>query len=500
MQPDQSHRRFLALKTLLLGLGSAHVIATAQVYLSNLTLHSQIKALAAAGYVTVPNATALPGLLELKSAFFGGLFFTLTLGSFLWLLAFGFAWFWERFTGRGAGALVLVTILWLCGVAGINVGGFNLFASLYVAIVPLTVFSGYYLATRNREPVKGLGLPLLHIAVVFMIVLLWLPKIDSVFFTNFRDHLLLSNVVGRTLNDFYYRYTLYPAHALKSLKQRQIKVIRTDGVADTPNGEGVLNVLVGRDYLPLEEMADTVLDLKRQEDKLIWYYGGQAQFDSNVADFLEAPGKHLIQLSEAVDNNKSLRWVLFISLMVGPAMALYTVVFYLISWAVTVCGLKKSAPVWGAVGCLLVATSGSYLYAKNLAPVVTYDNFQSALQSRHSRDRLAALEFMTKNWVAAGEFRDLVAPVSQGSPAERMRLARLLGAGRHAEDVTLLAGMLSDPHPNVVCMALQALARRGNEASITAIMQTLETSNHWYVQWYAYRALKSLGWHQTRLP
>jgi HEAT repeat protein len=61
----------------------------------------------------------------------------------------------------------------------------------------------------------------------------------------------------------------------------------------------------------------------------------------------------------------------------------------------------------------------------------------------------------------------------------------------------LLLELLDDQHPLVVCKAYNALARRKYRAAIPAIIEKLDTSRHWYVQGYAYSALRSLGWKQT---
>jgi HEAT repeat protein len=39
----------------------------------------------------------------------------------------------------------------------------------------------------------------------------------------------------------------------------------------------------------------------------------------------------------------------------------------------------------------------------------------------------------------------------------------------------------------------------GNRQAIDQVMRIMETSDDWYSQWYAYRALRSLGWKQKKL-
>ena len=58
--------------------------------------------------------------------------------------------------------------------------------------------------------------------------------------------------------------------------------------------------------------------------------------------------------------------------------------------------------------------------------------------------------------------------------------------------------VVTDPsvHHNVVCQALESIGRKRSKPAKTRIMEILKTSDHWYVQGYAYNALRKLGWKQ----
>ncbi|HMA68005.1 MAG TPA: HEAT repeat domain-containing protein, partial [Desulfosalsimonadaceae bacterium] len=60
----------------------------------------------------------------------------------------------------------------------------------------------------------------------------------------------------------------------------------------------------------------------------------------------------------------------------------------------------------------------------------------------------------------------------------------------------MLIQLLEDPHPNVVCAALHALGRQGRKAAVAPIRRLMLSSGNWYVQLYAYNALKEIGWTQ----
>ena len=87
-------------RALLLGLLVAQIIATRQVYLSNLDLYRSLSAIQAAGYLTIPNQRIMPILQDFGPAFLGGLFFTFSLGVGLSLLSLAAAWVWHRLFSR----------------------------------------------------------------------------------------------------------------------------------------------------------------------------------------------------------------------------------------------------------------------------------------------------------------------------------------------------------------------------------------------------------------
>jgi HEAT repeat protein len=82
---------------------------------------------------------------------------------------------------------------------------------------------------------------------------------------------------------------------------------------------------------------------------------------------------------------------------------------------------------------------------------------------------------------------------------ERYWFIRTLARSRSTATYRDLLNFLHDPHPNVLTMAFYALGQRKNKQAIGEIIEKIETSDNWYSQWYGYRALRSLGWKQTKL-
>ena len=55
---------------------------------------------------------------------------------------------------------------------------------------------------------------------------------------------------------------------------------------------------------------------------------------------------------------------------------------------------------------------------------------------------------------------------------------------------------LDDQSLNVVCMAYVGLGKRGTHQLIGPLLAKLRREPNWYIQWYAYRTLRQIGWIQ----
>ena len=126
---------------LVAGLGLTQIIATIHVYLSNLELSGTLADISTAGYLAVPNESVAAGLPNLKTAFWGGLFFTFTIGAGLGLGAMTAAWVWVRIYLRRQIALIVLLVVWLVSLVLLNSDGFALMPTLYFLIVAPAVFA-----------------------------------------------------------------------------------------------------------------------------------------------------------------------------------------------------------------------------------------------------------------------------------------------------------------------------------------------------------------------
>ena len=130
---------------------------------------------------------------------------------------------------------------------------------------------------------------------------------------------------------------------------------------------------------------------------------------------------------------------------------------------------------------------------------ISEGSIAGALNSERWQDRVAALKFIDKNRLEIKQFHTYPELLKSDYIAERYWFVRTLANSRKPGTYRDLLSFLNDTHPNVASMALYGLGRRGNKEAIGKIMQVIETSDDWYHQGYAYKALRALGWRQTKL-
>jgi hypothetical protein len=120
------------------------------------------------------------------------------------------------------------------------------------------------------------------------------------------------------------------------------------------------------------------------------------------------------------------------------------------------------------------------------------------LTSGHWETRVAALKLIEQKKLDVGDFEAYPRLMKSRHVAERYWLVRTLGSSRRTSTYRDLLGFLDDPNPGVVSMAFYALGQRKDSRAVPEILKRIETSGDWYNQWYAYRALRNLGWKQSK--
>ena len=498
IQPFRCRTAWYPAAAVLAGLAAAQIIATLQVYLSNSALYRTLAVIKEAGYLIVPNQQIMVRLHELAPAVYGGLFFTLSAGAGISLLSFAAAWIWDRILSRRKIFLIPPLLLWTGFMAAANWNGISAMITAYLAVIPPLVF---WLTLRwmpqQREGTPPWNSALIHLMTIALLASLWAPQMNGDLFLDLRDRLLLSNSLGTQINNFYYRYTLYPAEVFKSLDQKLLKTVSLHEIEKKPLKKLLTEKLLSHDYLPIGGKGEIDLKIGESGRDLTFQNRGRVILKTTPNDFLSSPAHILKQFSSKTDRNFLFRRLSYYGLLIGLPVTLYLFLYTILLFPLTRCVGLRIASVTAASLCFLAGVlllaplwlgNGGSIDKKHLDRVLTSGGWQ---------ERVAALKFLRQNWLDVSGFPSYQRMLASPHIPERYWLAKALSVSRSPETYQDLLRLLDDPSPSVACMAFQSLGRRGHREAATEILKRIETSDHWYTQWYAYRALKALGWKQT---
>lgn len=474
----------------------AQVIATVQVFISNLALHEKMTWLTQAGYLPVPNQKIIPTLKMMLPAFNGGLFFTLTIGVGIALLSLGCAWTWKYLCRLKKGFLAVFLGVWAISIALLNWHGFVLMPTLHAIFIPAVVATLFLVLSPN-ELAQGSRLAILmHFLAIPLLAFLWSTQMTPALYSNIRDNLLLSNALGIRINDFYYQYTLYPAEVFRSLNQKRIKTYHLSGPEDFRGHEQLKRKLVSYDYLLIGNNGKADLEITVEKDRLRLSGNRRAVIETDLHNFFENPRQVLRDVSRNNDAYIHFRAATSISLLVGFPLMLYWIFSGLLARGFSLFLGRQSAAVAGIAVCCLSGALLLFLMPMGEKKDLTLDHLPGMLVSDDWKDTVAALKRISADKLDFHQFNPVKDLSHHPSIPVRYWLARCLSSGKNPEDEALLIALMQDPHPNVVCQALYSIGERKFRRVRATLLKTLEASDHWYVQLYTYNALRKLGWKQ----
>jgi hypothetical protein len=326
---------------------------------------------------------------------------------------------------------------------------------------------------------------MVHTIPVVVLALLWTSQLDSHFFVDFRDVLLLSNPVGTKINDFYYDYTLFPAEVFKSLDQKILKTCSLQNFEKRPLLTRAERELLNYDYLVVG--TDDAVDLKVVED------GDMLVFKNG-----ERTGTVLHEFSAKSDKQGLFRQLTFFSLVIGLPLTLYVILHTLIRLLCYFFLDGRASSLIASILCLIVGLSILIPFLYMRGTDIELKDVPQALASESWQERVAALKIIEQKGLEISGFQPYPHLLASPHIAERYWLVRGLAVSRRPETYRDLLAFLDDPHPNVVSMAFYGLGQRGDRRGVSEILKRIKTSDHWYNQWYAYKALRGLGWKQRK--
>ncbi len=474
------------------GLLTAEAVATLHVYFSNRDLHRTVTAILDAGYLAVPNEHVIPTLLSPKTALCSGIFYTLSVGAALVTLSLVLAWAWDRFFHRDRRALVSPMILWAAGSIGANFRGFApLDTAYFLLIPPATFITAVCLMTSQRTAHRRNREWLIHPVALILLAALGASQMEAEVFTRFRNRCLLGNPAGLAVNDFYYRYTLYAARSFKSLDQRLLNICHVQ--TGTPAlSRRIESRLARYDYLSIPNRPTAGLRIQSRHDAIQIEVDGHPVTRVSRKQFFDRTRTVLDDVSRKTDRHGFLRWFTYISLIGESLILLYLFVSVPVQMVLRRFLSPFAAKSASAAVCLIICGA----FFQFLPPRPTPD-VGTALASNDPEEQAMALETITDGKREIADFPFYVRLLESPHIAVRYRLARALGVSRTSRTYPHLLTLLDDDSVTVVYQAYWGLGRRGRREAIPRIQAGIASSDHWYVQTYAYTALRRLGWKQT---
>ncbi len=487
----------IVLLPILTGLLSAQIIATCFVYSSNLRLYAEVRAAQDAGYFVIPAGPVTATLTTLRCAIWGGLFYTLSIGVGLTLISWVAVHLWQTVLKRNQWVLCAYLFIWAALLVWLNWRGLALYPILFGTLVPLatllTVIKG--VPSFKNQLDQFWWVP---VVTLVLLTALWATRFDSNLFATIRDHILLSNPIGRQVNDFYYRYTLYAAESFKSIGQKTVRSYDMKAISDTQLANNLVRRLAQYDMLYLSKVQRPDFTITLQDNQLVLTTPNSRRLSATPQEILANPNTWLQQISKVSDRYAPLRRVTLFGLLIGFPILLYILIYSILRMVLGLVLPDRAATLATSGLCLVV---GLLLFVPMLAgrtPSISKQNLAQALISESWPQRVAALRFIEANKIDIGRYPEYKTLLDSPLVVERYWLARAMAHSRAPDTYFDLKEMMDDAHPNVTCQVYFALGHRGNRSAIGPIRTQIALSNHWYAQWYGYRALRRLGWYPSR--
>jgi len=480
------------------GLLSSQVIFSILVFYSDQLLFHNLLAMKNAGYMIVPGESVLNSLSTVKPAFYGGLFFTLTIGAGLSITTFLLIITWILFFERNRFFLIFLLGCWCSGIIVINLNGFNLPGTVAFITIPSIVTLAtlhFFLNGKHRIYPLHCGI---HIVIIISIIMVGIPKIDNDIFIEIRDHVLLTHPIGKKLNNFYYRYTLYPANLFKSLEQKMLRTCHIQ-VSDPDLFSRIETRLRQNDYLYIDQQNISDLTVVQNKKKLQLLHKGNTISTVRIDDFLRHPENALKTFSMHCDNNLFFRKFTFISLIAGLPLTCYIILHALLTLSLFII----NNPLWRSITASFICLFLGIIFFHSIYKIQPPSNkpFELGiyLKSKIWQNRVHALKKIANENIRVETNFSMLPHRHSAHVQERYWYARSLANNNSTETHDEMLKLLNDPNPNVVCMALYSLGHSTHKNATSVILSRYESFNHWYIQWYAYKALKRLGWKQQKL-
>ena len=434
-------------------LGLAFTYGTVLTREASTHLLEKNRALLAIGEFALPGVGHLETMASWKPALAGGLFYALSLGlgaaALAYCVGFMLAWIMSRY-GMSASLMLLIAaaaglLIWDLPVGGV------------LALVATPCAWAGMLSGKNLFRGSLRSWVLVTVALALVTVVAGRPVLP---FSILRNGLLCCETT-RAINDFYYRWTLYPALTIKPvtmLSQPTATVVRHDSDMDTRNVEDALRQagFLLRPSSYERQGQDLLVSVTRENVTCDWY-GVRKSWQIDPEAFSEHDLRLLLD-SKAPERKR--RTAVYLSLSWGLSAWIYMLL------SLGFIGTRGGLSLRGGAVLLLILLLVLFAYHQTSA-------------MNHYLDRVRK----------RSPLHELGAALYDRNPL--VRIAAIEGARRYgyryAGDLMTL---LQDPVLNVRYNAARALGRIPTQEVRAALQQViLDPGCEWYLKDSAYGAL-----------
>ena len=482
-----------------IGICISQIITTYHVYMANIQLANQIQYLQANGYFVVPNVHVLPQLQSLDIAFVGGLFFTGTIGLGIISITLFVSWFWKNLADKNKHFLIVIILLWIIAIYYAYMNGWGLFFLYLCIMLPLLLIINEIIPKSDTELIPNPHL-FWCLPVLFMMIA-GISTGRSISFISIRDYLLISNDLGYQLNDLYYRFTLYPGEIIKpiALKQQKTCYIFTEKNDAKRYITAVERKYILYDYLVIPDKKKADVVLKIDPPNIIFQKNDKTVVLAKIMDFLRESKSVFSDFSAKTDDNDFFRMCILLSLVLSAPILFYIMVMQGMFGFFCLARIPAFLCQWLVVGimCIWIVLFVLQMppdFSKNATQNDWQDSFKKAYQQTDWRQAVVLLKSNQFTQTRNDHQLALKWLHETDHPVLKYWLIRFLSDSKIPTENQVFLDYLSDPDVNVVCQSLYALGRQRDRNLISPIKTFIKDCPHWYVQMYAYRALKRLGW------
>jgi hypothetical protein len=262
----------------------------------------------------------------------------------------------------------------------------------------------------------------------------------------------------------------------------------------------LVNRLLANDYLPLPGISRVDLKIVQKGDNLVFSGDDRQVLQIKVDHFLAKPQKTLQKYSEATDRHGAFRQFTYLSLLIGFPVLIYMILHFVLYHLTALFLSRKSSSLTASMLCLMIGLLVLVYFHANRSSTNQIKDIPEALASENLSLRIAALKSIRQKKLDITSYRSYHQLLKSPHPQERYWLVIALAVSQSQKSFTELLKFLEDKNTNVRSMAFHSLGLQNNRQAIKPVLKKIKLSHDWYAQLYAYKALRSLGWKQKRLP